>query len=195
MILRCGVTSLLACCLLSGCTVRNQLYSGHRLPREKVAWIDTRKGNSACAALKTFDGLPTNTFFCDVWEFLPAEHTIGVEVIWSNRFRELVQLKFVSTPNATYCLNSHESEWPPTPPGKPPTPLQVGSMLAVGLPVLFVIEFFGPVLLPFALIGEFSTAPPSGPPPGTAVDVSLVDQNGSEVAHWHRHVEPVAKPK
>ena len=183
------------CCIQVGCVARKQMYAGPTLPRDKVAWLAPAHGDRPLKML-SLDGRPIGMPFFDVLEFEPGPHTLAVEVAWSNRYRQRVELTFVAAANATYTIRADETAWPPKPPAStqgddPATALAgaaaAGAIAGAGSAALV---YTSPIWFPIVVIYLIVSPPPQSPPEASAMNIVIAEKNGRELTRWHQEIPP-----
>jgi hypothetical protein len=173
---------------LAGCqSTSMKMYEGPPLPRERVAWLAFAQRDVGLQ-LKALDGRPLGTLYADHLEILPGQHQLAMEVSWSNRHRDRINLPFTLEANQTYLLRAEERE-PPRPSRKKGTPAEelaggaaegfVGG--AAGTAMIYTAPFWLPALIGYYVF----VPPPEFPPARHSMHVYITQQDGRAIAQWN----------
>jgi hypothetical protein len=186
---------LLCCaawCTLLGCKVEQQMYSGRRLPRQEVAWLQLDPYAHTAMKIKSVDGRDVGWLIYDELELLSGQHDVLSQVTWSNRHAQEAHLQFRAETGGAYVIGASESEWPPRVPSTQQADAltslagaAAGGALAGAGTVVF--WYSSPIWLPIAVIYLLATPPPDHPPPGRMIEIHITRSDGSVAARWEEH--------
>jgi hypothetical protein len=188
---------MLMCCMVTGCVARRQMYAGPQLPRDKVAWLSvSRAPGNRLSKMIALDGQRIGMPLYDVLEFKPGPHTLAVEVVWSNRYRQRAELTFVAGANATYTIHADETSLPPPPPPstqREDLATELAGAAAAGAIVgagTAVAVYTSPIWFPIVVIYLLVSPAPKAPPEASAMTIVIAEKSGTELARWHEEILP-----